>query len=86
LFDGASDHTDANNYFGGNGTNNLGIATTISLSETKTQNFFEKTSIWTITMLFSHSLGQNRPLVIDCQTIQLDFNSLLNLFSRSNNQ
>jgi hypothetical protein len=61
LFDGASDHTDAKNYFGRNGTNNLSIATTSSLSETKTQSLFEKTTLWTIMMLFSHSLGQKRP-------------------------
>jgi hypothetical protein len=58
LYDGASDHTDATNYFGGNGTDNLSIAATIPLSETKTQNVFQKTSLWTITTLFSHSLGQ----------------------------
>jgi hypothetical protein len=37
VFDGASDHIDAKNYFGGIDTNNLSSATTISLSATKTQ-------------------------------------------------
>ena len=61
LYDGASDHTDATNYFGGNGTDNLSIAATIPLSETKTQNVFQKTSLWTTTTLFSHSLGRKPP-------------------------
>lgn len=48
MFDGASDHTDAKNYLGGNGTNDSSTTTTIALAETKTQGLFEKTSHWTI--------------------------------------
>jgi len=63
LFDGASDHTEATNFFSGNGTKNLSAVATTSLIDTKTWNVFKKTALWTIVMLFSHSLGRFLPLV-----------------------
>jgi len=60
LIAGASDHTEAANYFIENGTQLFDISTAISLGVTKIQRVLKKTPFWTNTMLFSHSLGRTR--------------------------
>ena len=60
LITGASDHPEAANYFIGNDIQYFGISTAISLGVTKIQRVLKKTPFWTNTMLFSHSLGQNK--------------------------
>ena len=64
LITGASDHPEAANYFIGNDTQHFGISTAISLGVTKIQRVLKKTPFWTNTMLFSHSLGRTRMLML----------------------
>ncbi len=58
MIDGASDRTEATSFFNGNGAENLNAVATTSFSETKIHDVFQKTSLWTITTIFSHSLGR----------------------------
>jgi hypothetical protein len=54
----ASDHAEATKYFAKNRVENFDVATTISLSDTKSGLKFWATPICEWILLFSHSLGR----------------------------